>query len=120
MMKTELTAFRRRLEKMIRRLSEEDSRLRHEFLHEDEQGLASGAAEQQESSEDIGREGTDDEIALSLLSNEEDLLKECRSALERIDRGVFGKCVKCHKPIPIKRLVTAPYARLCIGCARSS
>ena len=37
-------------------------------------------------------------------------------ALVRIDRGVYGTCADCGKPIPEGRLDARPEAVRCVGC----
>ena len=37
-------------------------------------------------------------------------------ALVRIDRGVYGMCADCGKPIPEGRLDARPEAARCVGC----
>lgn len=56
-------------------------------------------------------------VTLSLLINEETLSSEIKSALQRIDDGSFGKCIKCRKPITQERLNAIPYTPYCIHCA---
>lgn len=40
-----------------------------------------------------------------------------RAALERLDRGVFGTCVACGKPIAPRRVVVMPTTLHCQRCA---
>ena len=40
-----------------------------------------------------------------------------RRALERIDEGTYGECVKCGEEIAEGRLQARPEAALCIACA---
>jgi RNA polymerase-binding transcription factor DksA len=114
MTKAQLSGYRKKLQSLLERLSGEESRLRQEVRHPG----GDAAVEQQGSSEDLGRALTDDEVAISLLGNEEDIRRECNAALDRIDRGAFGQCEKCGKPISKQRLDALPYARSCIECAR--
>lgn len=115
MTKAQLSGFRQQLNNLLVRLSDEESRLRQQMRHAE----GDAAIEQQRSSEDLGRELTDDEVAISLLGNEEQIRRECNAALDRIDRGVFGQCEKCGNPISKARLDALPYARTCIECARN-
>lgn len=39
------------------------------------------------------------------------------AALERIQKGTYGKCTKCNKEIPIKRLEAYPEAEFCLTCS---
>jgi DnaK suppressor protein len=50
----------------------------------------------------------------SVQVNEQALLTEIEQALERLDKGTYGKCVVCGQPIPEKRLEAIPWAARCI------
>lgn len=39
------------------------------------------------------------------------------AALERIERGTFGLCIACERPIERRRIDTDPLADRCIACA---
>ena len=56
------------------------------------------------------------ELDMSLEGNARELLTQVDRALARIDEGVYGKCVRCGKQIPIDRLEAMPAAELCITC----
>ena len=43
-----------------------------------------------------------------------------RRALERIDEGTYGECVKCGEEIAEGRLQARPEAALCIVCASAA
>ncbi|MFQ5598554.1 MAG: TraR/DksA family transcriptional regulator [Nitrospiria bacterium] len=47
-------------------------------------------------------------------------LQRIEGALQRIERGRFGLCIKCEEVIQAKRLAFDPTAFLCIGCAREN
>jgi DnaK suppressor protein len=44
-------------------------------------------------------------------------IREIRLALRRIERGDYGKCESCGKPIAPARLEALPWTAFCIGCA---
>lgn len=44
-------------------------------------------------------------------------LLRIETALERLQAGDFGYCLKCDAEIPDKRLELDPSTTLCIGCA---
>lgn len=44
-------------------------------------------------------------------------LAEIRLALDRIDRGTYGKCARCGQDIPPARLAARPSATTCVACA---
>jgi RNA polymerase-binding protein DksA len=44
------------------------------------------------------------------------LLYHIEEALDRIEKGKYGKCEECSQPIAKIRLEALPHARLCIEC----
>jgi DnaK suppressor protein len=46
-----------------------------------------------------------------------DTLQEIDAALEKLDRGTYGRCELCGNPVGDARLEAMPAARLCISCA---
>ena len=115
MTRTELEKYRMKLAAHVRRLADESSELRHEaFGAEAGVSAADGPAAQA----DLGIAENEEETALSVLGTEEELMADCKAALERIARGSFGTCEKCGKPISRARLDSTPYTRNCLACAR--
>jgi RNA polymerase-binding transcription factor DksA len=119
MTKTELNQFRSRLEELLKHLSDERTQLRGEVFHAESATAAMGPAEQH-TSDEISRGKEHEEVAVALLTAEEDQLAECRAALERIERGTFGRCERCQRAVSKRRLEALPHARLCIRCARNA
>jgi DnaK suppressor protein len=60
------------------------------------------------------------EKELSIEQNTVDLLGKVERALDNIERGTYGICESCGKPIPMARLDVLPYVTLCVDCARKS
>jgi DnaK suppressor protein len=56
------------------------------------------------------------ELLVSMSDNDRQLLKLIDEALERIEAGGYGKCVRCGNPLPDKRLDAVPWARHCLPC----
>lgn len=56
------------------------------------------------------------ENLLSLEQTLEVKLKDANAALEKIERGAYGKCEKCGKEIEVERLEVNPAARVCVAC----
>ena len=48
----------------------------------------------------------------------ENRLKDIGRALEKIEKGNYGKCEKCKKDIPRERLEIVPEARFCLNCQK--
>ncbi len=51
-----------------------------------------------------------------LRERERGLLNKIEAALDKIERGEYGKCENCGEEIGLKRLQARPVAELCIDC----
>lgn len=111
----ELQRHRRRLSEMASRLSDEVAGLRDEALRPT--GTEAGGAGDERG--DPGAEATGEAAAVTLLGAEGHALAEVNAALDRIDRGTFGVCDACGRPIARVRLNALPFARRCTTCART-
>jgi DnaK suppressor protein len=60
------------------------------------------------------------DIAVQNLDRESRLLRDIRSALRRVDEGVFGTCLHCEEEISRRRLEAAPWARFCLQCQEAA
>mgnify|MGYP005844498235 CR=1 FL=1 len=56
-------------------------------------------------------------IVDSALRDKKTTMERLKLALSRIDSEEYGKCQKCGNDIAVKRLMSLPYAPLCITCA---
>jgi RNA polymerase-binding transcription factor DksA len=56
---------------------------------------------------------------LSLEANLELQLRDVNVALEKIEKGEYGKCESCGKEIGENRLAALPHARICLDCTKS-
>jgi DnaK suppressor protein len=56
------------------------------------------------------------ELEMSLEGNARELCHQVRGALERVEAGEYGKCVRCGQEIPVERLRAMPAAGFCITC----
>lgn len=78
----------------------------------------------------VGDNAFDDEFAdsgsatfererdLSLYETLKDLLARIDRALNRIEQGTYGACLKCGAAIPAERLEAIPFAELCVECKK--
>jgi RNA polymerase-binding protein DksA len=112
--------LRRRLEAERQRLSEE--------LADDQSndpatpGMATSDHAQWETS-GYGNHIADDATELFLQEEEmtidlslRAMLDEVEHALQRMDEGTYGKCERCGKEIPPRRLEARPFSTLCVEC----
>ncbi|MEU6773573.1 TraR/DksA C4-type zinc finger protein [Streptomyces sp. NPDC046759] len=53
----------------------------------------------------------------ALLSQAREHLNDLDRALERLERGDYGRCEQCGEPIPTERLEVRPAAKTCVRCA---
>jgi RNA polymerase-binding protein DksA len=58
------------------------------------------------------------EIDYTLEENSGHVLSSIDQALQRIENGTFGTCVRCGAQIAEERLEAIPYATRCIDCQR--
>jgi DnaK suppressor protein len=56
------------------------------------------------------------EVDLNCLDKDWHLLLDIKETIMRIDRGLFGICDHCGRPISQKRLKAAPMSKLCVMC----
>jgi RNA polymerase-binding transcription factor DksA len=63
---------------------------------------------------DLGTETFEQEKNISLLEQVEDELRQVEAAFERLDRGTYGTCQACGRPIGKERLEALPATRFCI------
>jgi DnaK suppressor protein len=68
---------------------------------------------------ELGSENFEQEFTLSLMEAEEGTLDLIEDAIERVERGTYGKCVECGGSIPKLRLNAIPYTPVCIKCAEA-
>ncbi|ATW47179.1 TraR/DksA family transcriptional regulator [Streptomyces peucetius] len=68
----------------------------------------------------IEKEGNDAprELMIAQKMSIDRVLAEIDAAFERLDRGRYGHCQECGRPVPVERLEILPYARCCVGCQR--
>ena len=93
-------------------------RAAHDIVEDDtEDGELSSAAGDQHLA-DHASDMFDREVDGSLEENAVLLVREIDAALERIDAGTYGTCVRCGNAILEERLAAVPYAVLCLSCKR--
>jgi len=55
--------------------------------------------------------------AVAALDRARDHLARIDDARDRLDRGEYGRCVVCGRPIPAERLQALPAATTCTACS---
>ena len=61
-----------------------------------------------------------DDVLVALKDEAHQMIMQVDAALNAIDDGRYGVCTECGESIPPARLEAAPFARLCIECAKES
>lgn len=118
-LKTEdVDGFRRALQNLRSRLRGDLDQMTDEALKRNQPEASGNLSNMPLHMADLGTENYDQEFTLSLIENEQTTLEEINDALDRVERGTFGKCLECGEPIARPRLQAIPYAKHCIECAR--
>lgn len=114
----EIKSYRQRLLALKKRHGGVLSQLEEEALRPVGGEASGGLSDVPVHPADLGTDNYDEEVTLGLLENEDQILAEVIEALERIERGTFGRCEECQQEISRERLDALPYARYCLRCAR--
>ena len=65
---------------------------------------------------DDGSNVTEAERLVTISEDFQDLVGQIDAALERMEDGTYGTCLRCGKPIGEERLEAFPYVAYCIEC----
>jgi len=65
---------------------------------------------------DLGTDSQEREKAYLFLARENKYLRYLNEALDRLERGEYGICKVCGKPIPKARLEAVPHATMDVTC----
>ena len=112
----DLRTYRRRLGEMAARLGGEVAELEDEAFRPTGTEAGGASAADPDPAAQAAAEG----VAVALLDAEGHTLADVNAALDRLDRGAFGRCDGCGRPIAKARLDALPYARRCIRCERGA
>ena len=107
-------------DKIRTRLEEERARLegvREGIRREQDDAISEAGNELSSFDQHPGDSGTETfemEKNVSLLEQVDDELAEVEAAVQRLDRGTYGTCQACGRPIGDARLEAMPAARFCV------
>lgn len=62
------------------------------------------------------QQAADRELAISQIEATSSRMHSIELALERIDDGSYGTCLRCDEEISPKRLLAVPWAENCVHC----
>jgi len=94
------------------RLLEEETQVVEELQHLRDLMLAEVDIEPEEGDAEI----TEREKNSALIAVLENKLQDIQTALRSIEKGSYGTCARCNKPIEPGRLEVKPDATLCVNC----
>ena len=103
-----------------KRLEEERTRLqgiRDNLQREQEEATSATGGELSSLDQHPGDSGTETfemEKNVSLLEQVDDELLEVEAAFQRLERGTYGSCQVCGRPIGDERLEALPATRFCV------
>jgi DnaK suppressor protein len=98
--------------------SEESRNILRAMLHDLEQPLLRDEIAVQNPPDTIDRvqHAAEREFAIRRIESDFNRLQSIRLALQRIDDGTYGECMRCGNPISSKRLRAVPWASYCVNC----
>lgn len=123
MKKPDLNLYRRLLVSLRSRLRGDVEQLTDAALDRSEGG---GDSRSPTHIAELGTDTYEQDFALRVVENDQELLDEISAALKRIDDGTYGVCQSCleegkspsRATIKKTRLRAIPYARHCVECER--
>ncbi len=118
MTESEREGFRRQLLALGSRLKGDVSDLSKEALRRSGGEASGNLSNMPFHSADLGTDNFEQEMSVSLLENQDQILEAIAAAMRRLENGTYGRCELCGKEIPKARLHATPYAPYCIECAR--
>ena len=69
---------------------------------------------------DMTQEAAERELAMQNLHRGAALVRQLRSAMERLDDSSYGICLHCEELISPKRLKAIPWTEFCISCQETA
>jgi DnaK suppressor protein len=109
--KTKLLAEKKLLEEELGSLGKVDKKGDWEATPEQENSI-----QEVQDEADMADRSEDYQERSSVLNTLEERLASVNLALEKVDRGEYGVCEKCHKKISSERLEANPAAPTCEDC----
>ncbi len=112
----EMEKFREQLLAEQVRLGEELQEIENRAAHVDESDRATELSSYEDHPADLASETFEREKDLAIGESVQHMLHKVINALEKLDRGTYGRCDACAKPIKKARLRALPFATLCLEC----
>jgi len=93
-----------------KRLREKETELWADMTRTEAEARSSGIAETQ----DGGAAVESKESLFQETTSDWNIFAQVRDALQRIEKGTYGKCVECGRPIEAHRLDSVPWTPYCL------
>ncbi len=93
--------------------------MRDEVLAESERAYAASQSLGKDGVPDIGDMSSNSynqEVLMNLSETQRSRVRDIEAALERMNKGVYGLCVRCEEEIPSRRMDVRPFSRYCVDC----
>lgn len=93
--------------------------MRDEVLAESERAYAASQSLGKDGVPDIGDMSSNSyhqEVLMNLSETQRSRVRDIDAAVERIDGGVYGLCMRCEEEIPARRMEVRPFSRYCVDC----
>lgn len=103
------------LKKLERDLLHRKNSIASEDPFADASRLNDNASDDTEAAEQYGHAQ-----AQAMSKETSEALARVRQAMERVEKGSYGKCIKCKQMIDTDRLGIDPTADLCMVCAKNA
>ena len=93
--------------------------------------LAKSMKQRRLAAHEINVEATEDEGDLAIISHARELfhnsqegdlarLRSIEEAMEALDRGQYGECIRCDDDINEEQLEVVPWATMCVRCQKDA
>lgn len=94
-------------------------KMRDDVLAESERAYAASQSLGKDGVPDIGDMSSNSyhqEVLMNLSETQRSRVRDIDAALERMDKGVYGLCMRCEEEIPARRMEVRPFSRYCVDC----
>jgi DnaK suppressor protein len=112
--------YQQRLLEMATRLKENEEGVANDALRQVSGDVSGNLSNVPMHLADLATDTFEQEMSASLMTNTRQLQTEVAAALDRIEKGTFGKCEQCGRDISEGRLEALPYTRYCVDCAQNA
>ncbi len=106
-------------EQLLKQARERLLQMRRALMQEIQSAAAASRELGQDAVPDIGDMACNTyhrDVLLNLSENQRQKIRDIDAALERIEQGEYGTCLRCEEEIAPRRMEVRPFSRYCIDC----